>query len=93
MISVPCFSSNLLTNIFIVQLKYFTIEDMEALVGSVTYLGLWEDLATEPQIQVRALFIHFPGGLGEAVIPEQKPESEGVVNPYITLPKLHASNL
>lgn len=43
----------------------------------MTYLGLWEGLATEPQVQVRALHIHLPGGRGEAVsITEQKLESE-----------------
>ena len=26
----------------------------------MTYLGLWENLVTEPQVQVRALGIHLP---------------------------------
>lgn len=43
----------------------------------MTYLGLREGLATEPQVQVRALHIHLPGGSGEAVTTtELKPGSE-----------------
>lgn len=41
---------------------------------------------TKPQVQVEALDIHLPGGLGEAIIiTEHKPESEGVTNHYVTL--------